>query len=138
MQKSTMKNRENSTKICFFILKNERIFIGQCRWFSSIASYTKEELCYIHVHFFFIQNKSVLNFWSYPVLNQNFHLNVFCFNRFPSKNYLMMRQKSIIKYTRRAYASLHKIERSNVTWKYLFDTVKKILIISVFYNSIHA
>ena len=32
---------------------------------------------------------------------------------------------------------LHKIERSNVTSKYSFDIVKKILIISVFYNSIH-
>ena len=32
---------------------------------------------------------------------------------------------------------LHKIERSNVTWNYSFDIVNKILVISVFYNSIH-
>ena len=32
---------------------------------------------------------------------------------------------------------LHKIEPSNVTWKYWFDIVKKILISSVFCNSFH-
>ena len=32
---------------------------------------------------------------------------------------------------------LHKTERSNVIWKYWFDIVKKLLIISIFYISIY-